>query len=303
MPGEFDPILKALVEIAPADWLPVLGRRRRRVSVQDADIATVISGAADKVLRVHDDPPYLVHLDFQAGHDSAALPGRLKLYNSALEYRHDLVVWSVAVLLRPEADSPRLTGSLVRGFADEAPVSTLRYDVVRVWRLSVEELLSGGLGTLPLAPVSDVSEGELPGVIRRMQERLGAPRARRQAPELWAATYVLLGLRYDPDFAQVLLREVLGMKESTTYQAILAEGEAKGLAKGLAKEARRVILMLGEERFGSPADGTSRAALEGIGEVERLEALIKKVNQVASWQELLAPATRPRGNGRRKGKT
>src|SRR5262249_46223107 len=138
MAGEFDPVLKALVETAPADWLPLLGRRRRRVSLLDADIAAVVSGAADKVLRVHDNPPYLLHLDFQAGNATAALPRRLKLYNSALDYRHDLAVWSVAVLLRPEADSPRLTGSVVRGFPGEAPVSTLRYGVVRVWQLPVE---------------------------------------------------------------------------------------------------------------------------------------------------------------------
>jgi predicted transposase YdaD len=302
MAGEFDPVLKALVETAPADWLPLLGRRRRRVSLQDADIATVVSGAADKVLRVHDDPPYLVHLDFQAGHDTSALPPRLKLYNSALEYRHDALVWSVAVLLRPEADSPQLTGSLARGFAGEDPVSTLRYQVVRVWQLSAEQLLAGGLGTLPLAPVSDAPRQALPRVIQRMQERLREPKAQRLAPDLWAATFVLLGLRYDEEFAQTLLRGVLAMKESTTYQAILAEGRAEGRAEGEAKAMRRVLLMLGEQRFGAPADAASRAAVEAIGEVERLEDLVKQVSQAASWQELLASAAQRRRNGRRKGK-
>jgi hypothetical protein len=200
MRGEFDPVLKTLVETVPADWLPLLGRRRRRVTVQDADIATVIHGAADKVLRVHDDPPYLLHLDFQAGHDSAVLPPRLKLYNSALDYRHDLPVWSVAVLLRPEADSPRLTGSLVRGLPGEEPLATFRYGVLRVWQVPVERLLTGGLSILPLAPISGVGKKALPGVIRRMEERLSAPQARRQAPDLWAATYVLLGMRYDEEF-------------------------------------------------------------------------------------------------------
>jgi hypothetical protein len=214
MGGEFDPVLKTLVETVPADWLPLVGRRRRRVSIEDADIATVIRGAADKVLRVHDDPPYLMHLDFQAGHDSARLPPRLKVYNSALDYRHDLPVLSVAVLLRPEADSPQLTRLLVRGLPGEEPLSTLRYEVVRVWLLPAEQLLAGGLGTLPLAPISQVARGELPRVIRRMQERLNEPRARPRAPDLWAATHVLLGLRYDEEFARSLLRGVLNMKES-----------------------------------------------------------------------------------------
>ena len=95
----YDPTLKALVETAPADWLPLLRLPPARVSVIDADVSAVLSGAADKVLLVHADPQYLLHLDFQAGHDSARLPRRLRLYNTVLEDRHDLLVRSVAVLL------------------------------------------------------------------------------------------------------------------------------------------------------------------------------------------------------------
>src|SRR6516162_2186215 len=41
----YDPTLKVLVETAPADWLPVLHLPQARVSVIDADIAAVLSGA------------------------------------------------------------------------------------------------------------------------------------------------------------------------------------------------------------------------------------------------------------------
>src|SRR3990167_8252701 len=105
-----DPTLKALVETAPADWLPLLGQPRRGVTIEDADIATVISGATDKVLRVHADPEYLLHLEFKSGHDAAALPRPLKLYNGVLEYRHNCPVLSAAVLLHPRADSPQVNG-------------------------------------------------------------------------------------------------------------------------------------------------------------------------------------------------
>jgi predicted transposase YdaD len=315
MPGEFDPTLKALVETVPADWLPLTGRPRRRVTLHDADIASMISGAADKVLRVHDRPPYLLHLDFQAGHDSASLPARLKLYNSALEYRHNLPVLSVAVILRPQADSPQLTGLLERSLAGEGLLVSFRYKVLRVWELPAEQLLEGGLGTLPLAPVSAVARSALPGVIRRMHQRLEAPAARRYAPELWTATYVLLGLRYDKGFAQSLLREVLSMKESTTYQAILQEGRAEGRAKGraegltegltqgraegLTEGARLVLLELGEDRFGAP-DAEARARIEAIGDVGKLKELARSVSRVGSWRELLASQARPRRNGKRK---
>src|SRR5271165_3282082 len=87
-------------------------------TVTDADIATV-SGAADKVLRVSADPPYLLHLEFVAGHDAAVLPRKLLLRNGLLEDRHDLPVRSAAVLLRPEADSPQMIGVYERGFPGE----------------------------------------------------------------------------------------------------------------------------------------------------------------------------------------
>jgi hypothetical protein len=55
--------------------------------VIDADIATV-SGAADKVLRVEARPPYLLHLEFVSGQDSAALPSTLHVRNALLGDRH-----------------------------------------------------------------------------------------------------------------------------------------------------------------------------------------------------------------------
>jgi hypothetical protein len=49
--------------------------------VIDADIAT-ISGAADKVIRVTGSPDWLLAVEFQAGHDTAAKLADLLLYNS-----------------------------------------------------------------------------------------------------------------------------------------------------------------------------------------------------------------------------
>ena len=108
MEQPFDPTLKTLADLSPSDWLPLAKRRRRRVTVVDSDAGTVISCATDKLFRVHDNPEYLLHLDFEAGHFKKQLPLRLRLYNSVFEYRHQRVVLSVPVLLHPEADSPPL---------------------------------------------------------------------------------------------------------------------------------------------------------------------------------------------------
>jgi hypothetical protein len=291
MSPSYDPTLKTLVEASPADWLPLLGLPRKRVTVEDTDLATVVSGAVDKVLRVHAQPEYLLHLDFQAGHDAAILPRRLRLYNGVLDYRHDRLVLSAAVLLRREADSPQLTGYAERAFPGQEPVTLLRYRVIRVWQLPVEQLLAGGVGTLPLAPISDVSEARVPDVIRRMKARLSRER-RQRAADLWAATYTLLGLRYSDAFADLLFQEVLGMEESTTYQAIIR--------KGRLAEARRILFLVGEEQLGPPSE-TAQAAVNALEDVDRLEQLVKRAMHVDSWDELLRTPSRRRRNGRQQG--
>jgi len=291
MSPSYDPTLKTLVEASSADWLPLLGLPRKRVTIEDTDLATVVSGAVDKVLCVRAQPEYLLHLDFQSGHDSAMLPPRLRLYNSVLDYRHDRLVLSVAVLLRPETDSPQLMGSFERRFPGQEPIALLRYRVLRVWQVPVDQLLAGGLGTLPLAPVSDVAEARVPEIIRRMKDRLSRERRRKLAEDLWAATYVLLGLRYSNSFADLLFREVLGMEESTTYQAIIR--------KGRLAEARHILVRLGQKRFG-PANDATTATLNAIDDVQRLEELTERVLEVANWQELLQPATRRRRNRRQQ---
>jgi predicted transposase YdaD len=289
MTQDYDPTLKAMVETEPESWLPVVGRPLAPVTVEDADLATLVSGAVDKVLRVHAEPPYLVHLDFQAGHDSARLPPRLRLYHTVLDYRHDLPVLSVAVLLHPEADSRQLTGRVVRALEGERPHAFLGYKVLRVWRLPVEQLLVGGLGTLPLAPISNARRAELPGVVQRMQRRLRRE-DRARAADLWAATHVLLGLRYEEEFIRLLLQGVIGMKESVTYQAIVAEGRAEGAVE----EAQKALLLAGRTPFGEPDEATS-SAIRSIHDLPRLEEMIARLFEARSWPELLGqPAPRRR---------
>jgi predicted transposase YdaD len=295
MDGPFDPTLKTLAELSPADWLPLAGRRRRRVTLEDSDVGTIVSGATDKLFRVHDDPEYLLHLDFEAGHFRSELPLRLRLYNSVFEYRHQRVVVSVPVLLCREADSPQWNGLLSRGLPGEEPISTLRYVPIRIWRLPVDQLLRGGVGTLALPPISNVPQSEVRQVIRRMKERLSGARPPRRAADIWAATYVLLGLRYSQEFAHALFEEVLGMEQSVTYQAIVRRGREEGRAE----EARRFLLLLGESKFGVP-DATTRGEIESIDDLGRLEELGVRLINVSSWQELLAAQPQRRRTSRRR---
>ncbi|MBY0523131.1 MAG: hypothetical protein K2R98_07015 [Gemmataceae bacterium] len=299
----YDPTLKALVEIEPASWPAFLGRPTGPTRIIDADIATV-SGAADKVLRVAADPPYLLHLEFVTGHDASVLPRKLCVRNGLLEERHDLGVRSAVLLLRPESDSPQLTGMYERSFPGEVPYLTFRYQVVRTWQLPPGPLLTGSLALLPLALISAVTKADLPRIIQKMGQRLSG--RRRHAEQVWAAAYILSGLRYSPALSAELFRGVVSMKESSTYQAILAEGRAEGRAEGKAEgiargrvaEAKAILRLQGEDAFGSPDEHTV-AVIERLEDLAQLEALLKRIRGAGSWQELLGPV-RPRSRSRRR---
>jgi hypothetical protein len=71
-------------------------------------------------------------------------------------------VHSIVILLRPRADRGDLTGTLSyvarpgRGRLDFA------FEVIRLWEVPVERLLTSGLGTLPLAVLGQMPTGRTP---------------------------------------------------------------------------------------------------------------------------------------------
>jgi predicted transposase YdaD len=103
---------------------------------------------------------------------------------------------------------------------------------------------------------------------------------------LWTATQVLMGLRYEEALVDQLLQGVIAMEESVTYQAIIAKGKAEGRDEGRLQEAKRLLLLQGRELLGEPGAKVT-AAVEAIGELERVEQLSLRVLKATSWQELL----------------
>ena len=290
--NRFDVSAKELVWDDPAAWLERLGiGPPGPATVIDSDI-TALTAAADKVIRVDGPEPYLVNIELQSSYDAALLRA-LWFRQVALDYRHDLPVLTVLVLLRKEANAPALTGVYQRHMPDGRPTNRYDYRVVRLWREPVEPYLAAGVGLVPLAPLADVAAADLPGVVRRMAERINRePRPR--AAKLWTATYLLMGLRYSDEQANQLLEGVLEMRESTTYQAILREGREQGReegrAEGLIAEARRLLLRQGTKRFGEP-DAATVVAVEAIRDIDRLEALFDRAldQTITGWDHLLGP--------------
>jgi hypothetical protein len=72
------------------------------------------------------------------------------------------------------------------------------------------------------------------------------------------------------------------MEGPSTYQAILAEG----IMKDRLQAARRVLLLMGTQRFGPPLP-EARSAIEALRDLDTLERLTLNVLKTTSWQELL----------------
>jgi hypothetical protein len=100
---------------------------------------------------------------------------------------------------------------------------------------------------------------------------------------------VLMGLRYDRALVEQLLQGVRGVKESVTYQVVVEEG----VVKGRLEEARRILVLLGEQQFGTPASPRARANVKAINSLEQLEQLTRRALRVHSWEELLADVVVP----------
>ena len=287
MPKPFDVTTKQLVDLNPRDWLQFAGLPGETVETIDADLSTVTT-EADRVLRITSPEQYLAHFEFQSSRDPSLLSRTLR-YNVLLDVEYGLPVHSVLILLRPEAETSDMTGTLLRHNLAGRAYLAFAYQIVRLWEMPVETALSGGLATLPLAPLGQVEKEDLPRVIAQMQARIEREAAPNEAKNLWMSTYLLLGLKYPDRFINELLKGVQQMTESSTYQYVLAQGRAAGLEQGLEQGVRATILRQGAKRFG-PLPPAAETALDNIHSVETLETLAERLLEVESWDELVADA-------------
>jgi predicted transposase YdaD len=288
--NRFDVATKELVWDDPAACLERFGiGPPGPVEVIDSDITAVTAGA-DKVIKVGGPEPYLVNLELQSSHDKELIETTW-FRQAALYRRHKLPVLTVLVLLRRQANSPSFTGSFEIRMRDGWQTNQYNYRVVRLWQEEPDPYLTAGVNLVPLAPLTNVVEDELPELVRRMDERISAE-PRPKALKLWTATYLLMGLCYSEELVAHLLEGVADMQESTTYQAILREGRDEGLVEGRNEgrfsEARRLLILLGEARFGAPSEAI-RTAVEAIQDLERLETMSRRTldTDIHDWEGLL----------------
>lgn len=236
MTKPYDATMKTLLDEFAIDWIGWLAPRfglpaTTEAEPLDVDLSTV-QLEADKVFRLKHPANGLLHIEPQTAHD-LTFPDRILAYNVMLERKYGGPVHSIALLLRPQAQATNITGHIQRRYDDERIYLQFQYEVIRVWELDLEPLMRGNIGAIPLALLTDQARGRLPELVDRIDERLRAePVDDTTRRLLLTSSYILLGLRYDREEIRSAFVRVNGMKDSTTYQAILQEGREEGIQTG-----------------------------------------------------------------------
>jgi len=285
MAKPYDAALKELIDNNPRDWVRLVGREiglPETVQVEpiDADLSTV-SPQADKLFRISGPVEAILNIEVQSSW-AGDLADRSLVYSVLAENRYKLPVYTAMILLHPRAEASAMTGSLTRSYPNNRPYLTFHYSVLRVWEMPAETFLKGGLGTLPLMLLSADAGGNPAAVVKLFQDRVDQIGVDSHArDQVSAAGFILMGLWHDKEFLKRLFQEVSTMRESSTYQMILEEGQVDGL--------HRSILMVGEQRFGA-ALPPQQALLESITVFDRLVRMNRRILTAANWDDLLATA-------------
>ncbi|MEN9224311.1 MAG: DUF4351 domain-containing protein, partial [Thermostichus sp. DRC_bins_24] len=101
-------------------------------------------------------------------------------------------------------------------------------------------------------------------------------------------TYLLGGLRFNKELMRQLLREDV-MRESVTYQALVAESEQRGLTQGIQQEAAHLTLRQLRQKVGSlPVELETQIRSLPVERLEELGLALLEFETLAdltSWLE------------------
>ncbi len=275
----YDPALKRLIDQYPGDFLDVLCRLTGLPTGQPAEVVqpnlpprTV---DADRAFRLINPGPMVLHIEFETSHELGR-PDRFLVYNVLLSRQEQCPVKTVVLLMRPDAVSSDLTGVHRVMLPTGEVVLEWNYNVLRVWELS-PDVFMGHPGTMALALIAAVAAADLQPLIERVAEEF-LKRPTAEANELGSEAYLLFGLRHNRSVAARLIERIPGVKESDTYQAILEEGESRGVVRTFIEIA---------QNFLGPPDATTVAAIKAVHTSDRWPRVVQRVGKVRTWAELL----------------
>jgi hypothetical protein len=191
-------------------------------------------------------------------------------------------VHSVAVLLRSNAKAANLTGDFAYAPQPSGEVR-FRFEVVRVWERSMDDLFAGGPGLMPLAVLGKPPKGQsrakaIPGTLVSIAEEATRSAPLDRATRIVAAALLLAGMHIETDTIRDVIRRFPVVIESSAYEAF---EQIVGV-----KRFRELIQLMGREKFGAPTPAQEKK-LAAIEDYERLKRLGVRLIKVDTWDDLL----------------
>ena len=108
------------------------------------------------------------------------------------------------------------------------------YHLVRAWQWDTEAILAGGMGLLPLAPLSARELDQIPIIVERLKERVDPAAVTAEISELWTSAAVMARVGFPWELIKHCFGGITAMEESSTIQAFIEEGPRKGPEEGKA---------------------------------------------------------------------
>jgi predicted transposase/invertase (TIGR01784 family) len=260
----YDNTCKYLAENFPEDiasWL--LGVRVSLTQMQPTELSVEPIRADSMILLTNHN--LILHIEFQT------VPDR-EMGFRMLDYRvrahrkfPNKQMRQVVIYLTPT------NSDLVTLTTFELESTRHEFEVIRLWEQPASIFLES-VGLYPFATLAQTDDPEL--VLRGVAARIEELPERKLQADISAMSYILAGLVLDRDRVGRIIRRDI-MRESVTYQEILAEGEVKGKTQGLAEgrvgEARILIIRLLTRKLGNISPKLL-AKIEALP-LERVESL------------------------------
>ena len=269
----YDNVCKFLAENFATDLAQWLLNEPVDLTVLEPTELQVDPIRADSLIFL-ESPNLILHIEFQTT-PKDDVPFRMADYRLRLYRRYpNKRIYQVVIYLR-QTNSP-----LVKQDSFEIPELVSRYNVIRLWEVPSQQLLSKP-GLLPFAVLSQPQDAV--NVLTEVAKQIEGIEDKQIQSNLAATSAILAGLVLDKIVIKRLLREEI-MKESVMYQEIRSEGKAEGFAEGLQQgkqqgieqEANLIVIRLLNRRLGQiPQDLTRQVSNLSLEQLENLgEALL-----------------------------
>ncbi len=256
----YDNTCKYLAENFPEDiasWL--LGVRVSLIQMQPTELSVPPIRADSMILLTNHN--LILHIEFQTRPDREMGFRMLDYRVRAHRKFPDKQMRQVVIYLTPT------TSDLVNLTTFELESTRHEFEVVRLWEQPASIFLES-VGLYPFATLAQTDEPEL--VLREVAARIEELPERTLQADISAMSYILAGLVLDRDRVGRIIRRDI-MRESVTYQEILAEGEVKGETQGRVKEARGLVIRQLTRKLGN-VNANLLVKIEALS-LERVESL------------------------------